>query len=146
MTPNAVTGTGKRTWRRCLPSGPRCPRVIRGVSGLRAELIAGYLPVARSIARRYAYRGEHPEDLQQVASLGLVLAVDRFDPGRDIDFLAFAVPRISGEVLRYFRDRAATIRVPRRLRGLQSQIYTAGAELGQRHGRAPRPRRSPENS
>jgi RNA polymerase sigma-B factor len=69
----------------------------------------------------------------------LVLAVDRFDPDRGTDFLAFAVPTISGEVLRYFRDRACTIRTPRRLRALQSMIYEAVAELGQRHGRAPRP-------
>jgi RNA polymerase sigma-B factor len=119
--------------RAALPEGhPRRGR-------LRAELIVGYLPVARNIARKYAYRGGHPEDLEQVAAVGLVLAVDRFDPERSIDFLAFAVPTISGEVLRHFRDRATTIRVPRRLRGLQSQIYDAAAELGQRHGRAPRP-------
>jgi RNA polymerase sigma-B factor len=111
---------------------PRCKR-------LRAELIAGYLPVARHIARRYAHRGDNPEDLEQVASVGLVLAVDRFDPGREVDFLSFAVPTISGEVLRYFRDRANTIRTPRRLRALQSMIYDAAAELAQRHGRAPRP-------
>ena len=106
---------------------------------LRDELIAGYLPVARHIARRYVHRGDNPEDLEQVASVGLVLAVDRFDPARGADFLSFAVPTISGEVLRYFRDRASPIRTPRRLRALQSMIYDAAAELGQRHRRAPRP-------
>ena len=106
---------------------------------LRAALIAGYLPVARHIARRYGYRGEDPGDLEQVASVGLVLAVDRFDPGRDIEFLSFAVPTITGEVLRHFRDRATAIRVPRRLRQLQSRIYDTAAELAQRHGRAARP-------
>ena len=106
---------------------------------LRQELIAGYLPVAKHIARKYNRRGEQVDDLEQVASVGLVLAVDRFEPGRDTDFLSFAVPTISGEVLRHFRDRAAMIRVPRRLRQLQGQIYDAAAELGQRHGRAPRP-------
>jgi RNA polymerase sigma-B factor len=106
---------------------------------LRAELIAGYLPVARHIANKYRHRGDNPEDLQQVASVGLVLAVDRFDPGRHVDFLTFAVPTINGEVLRYFRDRANTIRTPRRLRALQALIYDAAAELGQRQGRAPRP-------
>jgi RNA polymerase sigma-B factor len=106
---------------------------------LRAELIAGYLPVARNIAHRYGYRGEHPEDLEQVASVGLILAVDRFDPGRGIDFLSFAVPTITGEVLRFFRDRATTIRLPRRLRTLQGQIHDAAADLAQRHGRAARP-------
>ena len=106
---------------------------------LRAELIAGYLPVARHIARKHGHRGENVEDLEQVASVGLVLAVDRFDPGRNVDFLSFAVPTISGEVLRYFRDGAKTIRTPLRLRALQSMIYDAAAELAQRHGRATRP-------
>ena len=68
---------------------------------LRAELIAGYLPVARNIARKFGYRGESPDDLEQVASVGLVLAVDRFEPGRGFDFLSFAVPTITGEVLRH---------------------------------------------
>ena len=108
-------------------------------SRLRADLIAGHLPLARNIARRYAYRGDNPEDLEQVASVGLVLAVDRFDPGRGSDFLSFAVPTIKGEVLRYFRDRVSAIRTPRRLRTLQSMMYHATAALGQRHGRAPRP-------
>jgi RNA polymerase sigma-B factor len=106
---------------------------------LRDELIAGYLPVARNVARRYVRRGEPLQDLEQVASVGLVLAVDRFDPGREVDFLSFAVPTINGEVLRYFRDRVHTIRPPRRLRELQSRIHDAVAELAQRHGRAPRP-------
>jgi RNA polymerase sigma-B factor len=106
---------------------------------LRAELIAGYLPVARNVARKFARRGEPSQDLEQVASVGLILAVDRFDPGRNIEFLSFAVPTITGEVLRYFRDRVHTIRTPRRLRELQSRIHDAVAELSQRHGRAPRP-------
>jgi RNA polymerase sigma-B factor len=106
---------------------------------LRQQLIAAYLPVARNIARKYRHRGEPFEDLEQVASVGLIQAVDRFDPGREVDFLSFAVPTITGEVLRYFRDRVHTVRVPRRLRELQSRIYDAAAELAQRHGRAARP-------
>ena len=106
---------------------------------LRRMLIAGHLPVARHLARKYSSRGEQFDDLMQVASLGLVLAVDRFDTTRDVDFLAFAVPTITGEILRHFRDRTTTIRVPRRLRQLQGQIYDAAAELAQRHGRAARP-------
>jgi RNA polymerase sigma-B factor len=106
---------------------------------LRRELIAGYLPVARHIARKYHARGHHLDDLEQVAAVGLVLAVDRFDVGREVDFLSFAVPTINGEVLRYFRDRTTMIRLPRRLRQLQGQIHDAVAELSQRHGRAPRP-------
>lgn len=106
---------------------------------LREELVTGFLPVAQHIARKHAHRGENPEDLEQVATVGLILAVDRFDVSRGIDFLSFAVPTISGEVLRYFRDRSTAIRVPRRLRELQSAIYDAAADLAQRHGRAARP-------
>jgi RNA polymerase sigma-B factor len=106
---------------------------------LRAALITGYLPVAHHIARKYRYRGGSPGDLLQVASVGLVLAADRFDPGRDNDFLSFAVPTITGEVLRHFRDHGTAIRLPRRLRELQTQIYDAAADLSQRSGRAPHP-------
>ncbi len=115
------------------------PEGHRRRAWLRAELIAGYLPVAQHIARKYRHRGEDPGDLAQVASVGLVLAVDRFDPGRGVDFLSFAVPTITGEVLRHFRDRATPIRVPRRLRDLQSLIHDAVGELAQCNGRAPRP-------
>ncbi len=108
-------------------------------SRLRKDLIAGYHPVALHIARKYTYRGENLDDLEQVATLGLILAVDRFEPDRGINFLSFAVPTITGEVLRYFRDRSAPIRVPRRLRALKGMIYDATAELSQRLGRAPRP-------
>ena len=104
---------------------------------LRAALISGYLPVAHNIARKYHFRGGNPEDLVQVASVGLVLAVDRFDPGRDHNFLSFAVPTITGEVLRHFRDHGTAIRLPRRLRELQSQIHYAAADLSRRSGRAP---------
>ncbi len=106
---------------------------------LRDDLIAGYRPVAQHIARKYGYRGENPDDLEQVATLGLILAVDRFEHERGVDFLSFAVPTITGEVLRHFRDRSTAIRVPRRLREVQSAIYDAAAELGQRLGRAARP-------
>jgi RNA polymerase sigma-B factor len=106
---------------------------------LRDDLVGGYLPVAQHISRKYVHRGENADDLEQVARLGLIMAVDRFNPDRGVDFLSFAVPTITGEVLRYFRDRFTTIRVPRRLRELQSRIYDAAGVLGQRHGCAARP-------
>src|SRR3954470_8204382 len=74
-------------------------------SRLRKDLIAGYHPVALHIARKYAYRAETPDGREQGASLGLILAVDRFEPDRGVDFLSFAVPTSTGEVLRRFRDR-----------------------------------------
>jgi RNA polymerase sigma-B factor len=106
---------------------------------LRAELIAGYLPVARHIARKHARRGESPDDLEQVAAVGLINAVDRFEVDRGVDFLAFAVPTITGEVQRHYRDRSATIRIPRRIRGLQAAVLRAVDDLRARGGPAPRP-------
>jgi len=106
---------------------------------LRDQLITGHLPVARHIARKHLSRGGSPDDLEQVATLGLILSVDRFEPGRGVDFLSFAVPTITGEVLRYFRDRHHLIRVPRRLRDMQAALVRATADLSQALGRAPRP-------
>ncbi|MPZ65797.1 MAG: SigB/SigF/SigG family RNA polymerase sigma factor [Pseudonocardiaceae bacterium] len=104
---------------------------------LRDELVAGHLPVARHIARRFAHRGEPQDDLEQVAILGLIQAVDRYQPDRGSDFLSFAVPTITGEVRRHFRDHAWAMRVPRRLKDLHVSLGTAISELSQRVGRAP---------
>ena len=108
-------------------------------AALRAELVAGYLPVARHIARRYAGRGEPEEDLAQAGTVGLIGAIDRFDPHRGLDFLAFAVPTITGEIRRHFRDRSWAMRVPRRLKDIQSTMNAATGTLTQELGRAPRP-------
>lgn len=104
---------------------------------LRDELVAGHLPVARHIARRFAHRGEPQDDLEQVAVLGLIQAIDRYQPDRGSDFLSFAVPTITGEVRRHFRDHAWAMRVPRRLKDLHVTLGTAISELSQRLGRAP---------
>jgi RNA polymerase sigma-B factor len=106
---------------------------------LRDELVSGYLPVARHIARRFVNRGEPLDDLIQVATLGLIFAIDRFRPDIGSDFLAFAVPTMQGEVRRYFRDRGWSMRVSRRLKDLHVSINAATAELSQRFGHAPRP-------
>jgi RNA polymerase sigma-B factor len=106
---------------------------------LRDELVTGHLPVALHIARRFAHRGEPQEDLEQVATVGLINAVDRFEPDRGTDFLSYAVPTITGEVRRHFRDQAWAMRVPRRLKDLHVAIGAAVSELSQRLGRAPRP-------
>jgi RNA polymerase sigma-B factor len=106
---------------------------------LRKKLINGYLPVAEHIARRFAGRGEPLEDLVQVATVGLINAVDRFEPVRGSDFFSFAVPTITGEVRRYFRDHGWSTRVPRRLKDLNIAIRGTLAELSQQLGRAPRP-------
>lgn len=106
---------------------------------LRDELVRGYLPIAQHIARRFAGRGEPIDDLTQVATVGLINAIDRFTPGRGSDFFSFAVPTISGEVRRHFRDLGWSMRVPRRLKDLHVSINTAVSQLSQDLGRAPRP-------
>jgi RNA polymerase sigma-B factor len=108
-------------------------------SQLREQLITGYLPIARHLAGRFSHRGVPLEDLVQVATLGLINAVDRFDPARGQDFLAYAVPTIQGELRRYFRDHSWSVRVPRRLKDLHVSINQASAQLTQNLGRAPRP-------
>ena len=106
---------------------------------LREQLISGYLPMAQHIARRFAGRGEPLDDLVQVATVGLINAVDRFEPARGSDFISFAVPTITGEVRRYFRDHGWSTRVPRRLKDLNIAIRGSLPELSQQLGRAPRP-------
>jgi RNA polymerase sigma-B factor len=114
-----------------LPQGD--PRRTR----LRDELVRGHLPVAQHIARRFSRRGEPEEDLEQVATLGLINAVDRYDPARGTDFLSYAVPTITGEVRRHFRDQAWSMRVPRRLKDLNVTLSSAMSQMSQTLGRAP---------
>ncbi len=106
---------------------------------LRDRLVTGYLPVAQHIARRFAHRGEPLDDLTQVATVGLINAIDRFDPEKGGEFFSFAVPTISGEVRRHFRDQSWSMRVPRRLKDMHVSINGAVSELSQSLGRAPRP-------
>ncbi|MGZ5393301.1 MAG: SigB/SigF/SigG family RNA polymerase sigma factor [Mycobacterium sp.] len=103
----------------------------------RDAIIERCLPLANHIARRFSSRGEPFEDLVQVARLGLVQAVKRFDPDNGADFLAFAVPTMMGEVRRYFRDHGWAVKVPRRMKDLGLQLNRARDELSQRLGRAP---------
>ena len=111
----------------------------------RDELVTGHLPLARHIAQRFAHRGQPVEDLEQVARIGLIQAVDRFDPSQGHPFLSFAVPTVTGEVQRYFRDRTWSVSVPRRLQELHLAIADIVDELGQKLGHAPRPRQIAEH-
>jgi RNA polymerase sigma-B factor len=104
---------------------------------LKDQLVTDHLPLARNLARRYANRGETLDDLVQVARLGLVKAVTRFDPTHGSDFTAFAIPTITGELRRHFRDTGWDIRVPRRLQELHLRISAATSELAHRDGHAP---------
>jgi len=96
---------------------------------VREELINAYLPLARRMAKRYAGVSEPYDDLLQVASLGLLNAIDRFDPVRGIPFIGFAKPTILGELKRYFRDRVWTVRVPRSVHDTMGRIEKATEAL-----------------
>jgi RNA polymerase sigma-B factor len=105
--------------------------------GARDELIERFLPLARKLARRYAQSSEPYEDLVQVASLGLVKAVERFDPGRGFAFSSFAVPTIVGELKRYFRDTAWALHVDRGAQEKARKLTEAQQRLSSRSGRMP---------
>jgi len=105
--------------------------------GLRDELVTAHLGLAEYLARRFANRGEPLDDLVQVASLGLVKAVDRFDPSRDVEFSTYATHTIVGELKRHFRDRGWAIRAPRRMQELYLRLGTVVGTLGQELGRSP---------
>ncbi|WP_114422436.1 SigB/SigF/SigG family RNA polymerase sigma factor [Nocardioides houyundeii] len=96
--------------------------------------------VARDVARRYRGRGIDQDDLEQVACLGLVKAVRRFEADKGRDFLSFAVPTIRGELRRHFRDRGWMVRPPRSIQEMQASINGAEEQLVQNLGRSPRPR------
>ena len=96
---------------------------------IREELVRRYLPFAKNLALRYRGASESFDDLLQVASLGLVNAIDRFDPERGAPFTAFASPTILGELKRHFRDRVWTVRVPRGLHDRMAEVEKAISEL-----------------
>ena len=103
----------------------------------RDELVARYRSFAGYLARRFAGRGEPLEDLVQVANVGLVNAIDRFEPDRDVRFTTYAAATIVGELKRHLRDRAWSVRVPRSLQDLALRVNRTMPELTQELGRSP---------
>jgi len=107
---------------------------------LRQRAIEHSLPLADRLARRFHGMGESPADLSQVAALGLMKAIDGFDPDYGTDFGGYATPTIVGELKRYFRDKGWGVHVPRRLQELRIEINRVRDTLGQRLGGSPTPR------
>ena len=112
---------------------------LEGDPAAREQLVARFLPLARQLARRYQRGGEQLDDLVQVASLGLLKAIDRFDPARETAFSSFAVPTILGELKRHFRDKGWSVRVPRDLQELAVKVDRVGDDMSRELGRAPTP-------
>ena len=111
----------------------------------RDALVERFLPLARQLARRYQRGSEPFDDLVQVASLGLLKAIDRFEPGRETAFSSFAVPTILGELKRHFRDRGWSVRVPRDLQEMSVRVDRVTEEMARDLGRAPTPAEIAEN-
>lgn len=128
-------------------TGPTLDQLFREMSAVRDDpvsarryrdrIVERSLPLADDIARRFYGRGEPSDDLVQVARVGLVKAVTRFDLAVGVDFASFAVPTIVGEIRRHFRDNSWSVKVPRRLKELQPRLGRCTAELYQTLGRAP---------
>ncbi len=104
---------------------------------MRDELVSAHLGLAEYLARRFANRGEPLDDLVQVASLGLLKALDRFDPERGVEFSTYATHTIVGELKRHFRDKGWSIRAPRRMQELYLRLGKVVASMGQELGRSP---------
>ncbi|WP_250281773.1 MULTISPECIES: RNA polymerase sigma factor SigF [unclassified Frankia] len=104
---------------------------------IRDQLVRMHLPLVEYLARRFRNRGEPLDDLTQVATIGLIKSVDRFDPERGVEFSTYATPTIVGEIKRHFRDKGWAIRVPRRLQELKLSLTKATSELSQTLGRSP---------
>jgi RNA polymerase sigma-B factor len=108
-----------------------------GDRALRDELVTAHLGLAEYLARRFSNRGEPLDDLVQVASLGLLKAVDRFDPDRGLEFSTYATPTIVGELKRHFRDKGWAVRVPRRVQELHLRLGSVVSQLSQELRRSP---------
>lgn len=105
--------------------------------GIRNQLIEEHLYIAEILSKKYINKGIEYDDLFQVASIGLILAVDRFNPERGFEFSSFATPTIIGEIKKYFRDKGWVIRVPRRIQEMSKKVNTARTSLSQELQRAP---------
>ena len=128
-SPGSVTETDRRALLRAYRE--------QGDIAARDRLIESFIPVVRSIAYRYAGRGEQLDDLEQVASVGLIKAIERFDLDRDVELMTYVFPTVVGELKRHFRDRGWSVTVPRRLKELHYRLSRLIEELTATLGRSP---------
>jgi RNA polymerase sigma-B factor len=108
-----------------------------GDPAIRRELVEAHLGLAEYLARRFSHRGEPVDDLVQVSSMALLKAVDRFDPGRGVEFSTYATHTIAGELKRHFRDKGWAVRAPRRMQELYLTLGDSIGRLSQELGRSP---------
>jgi RNA polymerase sigma-B factor len=108
-----------------------------GDVGARERLVSRHLPLVRSLARRYAGRGEPLDDIEQVGAIGLIKAIDRFELEREVSLATYATPNVVGEIKRHFRDKGWAIRVPRALQELNARISQTIDRLTSKLGRSP---------
>ena len=138
--PDREAGHGDRAAARSAEHGLLLRYHRWGDLGARDELVERFLPLARELALRYTYTHEPLDDLVQVASLGLVKAIDRFDPDRGTKFTSYAAPTIVGELKRHLRDRGWALRVPRELQERALAVGRMTEEMSKQIGRSPKPR------
>ncbi len=131
--PPRERGHARNLFERLAELPPGAPERLR----IRAELVEIHLPLVEYLARRFRNRGEWLDDLTQVATIGLIKSIDRFDLSRGVEFSTYATPTIVGEIKRHFRDKGWAVRVPRRLQELKLALTKAISDLAQRLGRAP---------
>ena len=144
-TPGPVPG-GRPRDRTADPSGPATERSVDellvayhrdGDREARERVLVELMPLVRSLASRYAGRGEPLDDLVQVGAVGLIKAVDRFDVSRGVEFTSYGVPTIVGEIRRHFRDKAWAMHVPRRIKELSVRLSRVLDDLTTTLGRSP---------
>jgi RNA polymerase sigma-B factor len=135
--PGARKRSRKLTWdrERTAELFRRCRET--GDEAARDELVTMYLNLVKYLASKFRNRGESIDDLVQVGTIGLIKAVDRFEPGREFEFTTYATPTILGEIKRHFRDKGWAIRVPRRLQELSGHVSQAIDALTREHQRSP---------
>ena len=109
----------------------------KGDAQARDQLIVNHLNLVRFLAAKFANRGEPLDDLVQVGTIGLIKAIDRFEPERGLEFTTYATPTILGEIKRHFRDKGWSVRVPRRLQELSAKVTQANEALTRRYQRTP---------